>query len=165
MVERAAKCCSLSAPQRMLLSQRFSRTHCEKCSKLQKHRQPSRQTSVSFFSLFPKVQTIAKNLLVPDFDLKDDFESLALLIDKCDIVFGPFTAPSIQAAAQGTETIIFNLKSGDRWSFGNSLHYTEYKDEWYPNCHHFVFNQQTKGDLSNRIESLIDKTYEQKMKK
>ena len=109
--------------------------------------------------------TIAKNLLVPDFDLKDDFESLALLIDKCDIVFGPFTAPSIQAAAQGTETIIFNLKSGDRWSFGNSLHYTEYKDEWYPNCHHFVFNQQTKGDLSNRIESLIDKTYEQKMKK
>jgi tetratricopeptide (TPR) repeat protein/ADP-heptose:LPS heptosyltransferase len=107
---------------------------------------------------------LKEKLIIPDFNLMDDFESLAALIDRCDLVFGPFTAPSIQAAAQGKETIIFNLKSGDRWSFGNSLHYTEYEDEWYSNCRHFVFTQKTKSELSNRIRAFIDKTHEQKMK-
>jgi len=107
---------------------------------------------------------LKEKLIIPDFNLMDDFESLAALIDRCDLIFGPFTAPSIQAAAQGIETIIFNLKSGDRWSFGNSLHYTEYEDEWYSNCRHFVFTQKTKSELSNRISAFIDKQHEQKMK-
>lgn len=109
-------------------------------------------------------QNLQKKLLIPDFNLKDDFESLALLIDECDLVFGPFTAPSIQAAAQGTETVIFNLKSGDRWSFGESLKYPEYQDRWYKNCHHIVFSQAEKMNLADRMENYINNVFQRKIR-
>lgn len=99
------------------------------------------------------------NLIVPEIDLKNDFEGLASIIDECDLVFGPSSAPILQAAAQGKKSVMYMLKGGgDRWAFGKSLLTDEYSSPWYNNCTNIAFQQSKKEILINRICDIIDAT-------
>ena len=98
-------------------------------------------------------QETMSRLKLPAFDLKNDFRSLANLITSCDLVFGPSTAPTMQAMAHGIETLTYGLKGTDRWAFGLGLSKNEYKNRWYRNCSHFVFSQSKKSDLVERIHA------------
>jgi len=95
------------------------------------------------------------NIYLPEFDLKNDFESLAALIANCDLVFGPSTAPVIQASAQGVKSLMFSLKGRDRWSFGRSLTASEYTSPWYKNCRHIAFQTSQKRAMIERVCQII----------
>ena len=100
------------------------------------------------------------SLIVPEIDLKNNFEELAAIIKNCDLVFGPSTAPVIQAEVQGVDTIMYELKGLDRWSFGLDMHNSEYKSFWYSNCTNINFSIGNKSELVSRISKMINRTFD-----
>ena len=99
-----------------------------------------------------------ENFYIPDFDLKNDFETLSAVISNCDLVIGPATAPINQSEAQGASTIMYELKGLDRFSFGKNLEASEYTSVWYPNCRMINFSQSNKKALTKRVEEIILET-------
>jgi len=100
-------------------------------------------------------EKIRKNLKIPTGDLRNDFELMAALINECDYVVGPSTAPVQQALAQGKKTLTYGLKGTHRWSFGDGMKLNKYKHRWYRNGEHFVFNQSNKSALVQQLHNHI----------
>ena len=97
-----------------------------------------------------------QRLIIPAFDLKDDFGSMSALLNDCDLVFGPSTAPTIQSMVQGKNTITYELKALDRWSFGLCCTENEYRNIWYQNARTLIFEQSKKHLLVQRMGEIIE---------
>lgn len=97
-----------------------------------------------------------KNIRIPDIDLENDFIALGSIINKCDVVVGPMTAPIVQSMAQGINTFSYGLKGKDRYGFGRDLLLRKYQNAWYQNTTHFVFQQHKKDLLVQTITEQLN---------
>lgn len=102
------------------------------------------------------------NLYIPDIDLGNDFENLGAIIENCDLVIGPSTAPLHQASASGIPTIVYTLR-GYQWSLGKYLYNDEYRDVWYTNCTNINFRPSETDRLVNRCLELVREMKTQKI--
>lgn len=99
------------------------------------------------------------NLKISKVDLKNDFESLGALINSCDVIVGPMTAPIVQAIAQGKKVLTYGLRGKDRWGFGLGLKSKKYESLWYPNQTRFMFNHHELPILINQISDHIESDF------
>ena len=97
-----------------------------------------------------------KYIYKPDIDLENDFVALGSVISRCDVVLGPMTAPIVQSMAQGITTFSYGLKGKDRYGFGRDLLLRKYKNAWYQNTTHFVFQQHNKDLLVQTITEQLN---------
>jgi hypothetical protein len=66
------------------------------------------------------------------------------------------TAPIVQSMAQGINTFSYGLKGKDRYGFGRDLLLRKYKNAWYQNTTHFVFQQHNKDLLVQTITEQLN---------
>ena len=94
-------------------------------------------------------------LKISSIDLQDDFAGIGALINKCDLVVGPMTAPIVQAMAQGANVISYGLSATDRWNFSLGLQYEQYDSLWYKNQTIFRMRKHKKEDVVSVIKNHI----------
>ena len=98
-------------------------------------------------------------LKISSIDLKDDFAGVGALINKCDLVVGPMTAPIVQAMTQGATVISYGLSATDRWNFSLGLQCEQYDSLWYKNQTIFRMRKHKKEDVVSVIKNHILKNY------
>jgi len=94
-------------------------------------------------------------LKISSIDLQDDFAGIGALINKCDLVVGPMTAPIVQAMAQGANVISYGLTATDRWNFSLGLQYEQYDSLWYKNQTTFRMRKHLKEEVVSIIKNHI----------
>ena len=99
------------------------------------------------------------NLKISKIDLKNDFENLGALINNCDIVVGPMTAPIVQAIAHGKKVLTYGLRGKDQWGFGLGLKSKKYESLWYSNSTRYIFNHHDLPTLINQIRDHINSEF------
>jgi len=94
------------------------------------------------------------SVLMPDLDLKDDFDGVASLVVNLDLVISPATALCELAGALGVPVWLFATKDRKKWNLDGG-----YMRGFYPNLS-ILFSNEPWNDvvrtMNNRLKELIE---------
>ena len=113
--------------------------------------------------------TARDRIIIPDFDLKNDFERLSCMMESCDIIICPATAMRAHAGALGVKSASFYRNGRAYCDLGADLdENNQYKPPLIPNCTtlHLPFSL-TENEVCEKLENFfgeqITKTIEDNM--
>jgi hypothetical protein len=111
------------------------------------------QYDLDYDSLTDREQKLLNKINRPAFDLKNDFESLSVLMKTLDYVICPTTAIMAHAAACGIPTLAYSPIVSDR-ALGNVDH-NSFSIPWFRHNKVYLYTPSTKNNMIQNILTCI----------